>query len=208
MIEIKKVTDPAYRPYGTVVEGYDLKELIAEMEKTPCPEDGTVYVGSVEALEKTPAAKEFGRRFFGRMPIQLGYCNGHNSKLNALEYHRNSEVNVAVTDLILLVGKKQDIEADCTYDTSRVEAFLVPAGTAVQMYETTLHYAPCGVGGRGFRDVIILPKGTNDELADKDPDAAGENRLLTNVNKWLIAHPEAKIEGAFNGLKGENISVD
>ncbi len=208
MIEIKKVTDPAYRPYGTVVEGYDLTELLARMQETPCPEDGTVYVGSEKKLEDTPAGREFAARFFGGMPIQLGYCNGHNEKLNALEYHRNSEVNVAVTDLILLVGKKQDIAADFTYDTAKVEAFLVPAGTVVQMYETTLHYAPCGVNGKGFRDVIILPRGTNDELAEKNPAAAGEDRLQTHVNKWLIAHPEAQIAGAFAGLKGENITVD
>ena len=79
------------------------------------------------------------------MPIQIGCCNGHNKKLNAVEYHRDSEVDIAVDDLILILGKQQDIEEDHTYDTSRMEAFLVPAGTAVEVYATTLHYAPCHV---------------------------------------------------------------
>ena len=48
--------------------------------------------------------------------------------------------------------------------------FFVPAGTAFEMYETTLHYAPCGVDGKGFKDVIILPKGTNADIT-KNPDA-------------------------------------
>ena len=205
MITIKPVTDPSFRRFGKVVEGYDLAQLTAAMENTPVPED-VVYVGSVPELEATDAAAAFGYRFFGEMPIQLGYCNGHNSKLNALEYHRNSEVNVACTDLILLVGALQDVADDFTYDTSLVEAFLVKAGTVVQMYETTLHYAPCGVNGAGFRDVIILPKGTN-EACEPDPDAVGEDRLRTHVNKWLIGHPDAAIEGAFNGLIGENIEV-
>ena len=79
------------------------------------------------------------------MPIQVGYCNGSNYLLNAVEYHRDSEVNVALTDLILILGKEQDIEADGTYQTEKMEAFLVPAGTVVEVYATTLHYAPCNV---------------------------------------------------------------
>lgn len=205
MIKIQKVTDPAFARYGKVVNGYDLAGLLEAMKDTPVPKD-VVYVGSVKALEETEAAKEFAARFFGGMPIQLGYCNGHNTKLNALEYHRNSEVNVAVTDLIVIVGALQDVRADFTYDTSLAEAFLVPAGTVFQMYETTLHYAPCGVDGRGFQDVIILPRGTNEECTP-DLDAVGEDRLRTHVNKWLIAHPDAGIAGAFNGLIGENIDI-
>ena len=36
----------------------------------------------------------------------------------------------------------------------------------------------------------------------------GEDGLMTARNKWLIAHEDAKIEGAFNGLKGENVGID
>ena len=140
--------------------------------------------------------------------MQLGYCNGHNHKLNALEYHRSSELNVAVTDLILLVGAQQDIEKDCAYDTSRAEAFFVPAGTVLEVYATTLHYAPCCAEGKGFRCVVVLPKGTNLELDKKAPDNP-EGRLLFAKNKWLIAHEESGLEadGAFIGLKGENLTV-
>ena len=113
---------------------------------------------------------------------------------------------MAVNDLILLLGQQQDIEADHTYDTSRIEAFLVPAGTAIEVYATTLHYAPCNGEDGGFRCVVVLPKGTNTDL-DFEADSQGEDRLITAKNKWLIAHPEAKIEGAFAGLKGENITI-
>ena len=33
------------------------------------------------------------------------------------------------------------------------------------------------------------------------------NRLLAAMNKWLIPHKDAQIEGAFCGLKGENVEV-
>ena len=146
------------------------------------------------------------RKGFGGLPIQIGYCNGDNHRLNALEYHRSSEIDIAATDLILLLGRQQDIEEGDTYDTSKVEAFFVPAGTAVELYATTLHYAPCTAEKGGFRCAIVLPRGTNEDLpfeAAKE----GENRLLTAVNKWLIAHEDAGIEGAFCGLRGENLEV-
>ncbi len=142
------------------------------------------------------------------MPIQIGYCNGDNHKLNALEYHRDSEINVACTDLILLIGSEQDMDPETfAYDTSKIEAFLVPAGTMIEVYATTLHYAPCNAGGR-FRCVVVLPKGTNEPLA-VTPEKKGEDALLFAVNKWLVAHPESGLDkdGAFMGLTGENLTV-
>lgn len=204
-MDIQKVTDASFGKYGKVLNGYDLGRLLKEMEHTPLPKD-VIYVPSVEELEALPVAADFQRRAYGGLPIQIGYCNGDNHKLNALEYHRSSEINVAVTDLILLIGMQQDVEADYSYDTGRVEAFLVPAGTAIEVYATTLHYAPCTAVEGGFRCVVILPAGTNTELTFA-PGEDGEDRLITAKNKWLIAHEDAKIEGAFCGLKGENLTV-
>lgn len=205
-MKIQKVTDPAFRKYGQVLEGYDFTGLIKEMKHTPVPED-VIYVPSVEELEALDIMKDLQNKGYGGLPVQIGYCNGHNKKLNAVEYHRNSEINVAVTDLVLLIGHQQDIEPDHTYDTSKIEAFLVPAGTGIEVYATTLHYAPCHVNEGGFQCVVILPKGTNTDLTFQT-EKTGEDSLMTAKNKWLIAHEDAKIAGAFNGLKGENITID
>lgn len=202
---MQKVTDESFKKYGKVLSGFDFSELLKEMNATPVPED-VIYVPSEDRLEALDVAKELENRMYGGLPIQIGYCNGHNKTLNALEYHRCSEVDVAVEDIILLLGCQQDIEDDFTYDTSRVEAFYVPEGTAVELYATTLHYAPCGVDGNGFRCVIVLPKDTNTEITFSTS-GKGEDKLMTAKNKWLIAHEDAKIEGAFNGLKGENITL-
>lgn len=204
-MKIQKLTDASFGKYGKVVTEFSFEKILKEMEHTPLPKD-VVYVPSVEAMEILPEAVDVCRKGFGGLPIQIGYCNGDNHKLNALEYHRSSEIDIAATDLILLLGCQQDIEADDTYDTSKVEAFFVPAGTAVELYATTLHYAPCSAQEGGFRCVIVLPKGTNEDLPF-EPAKEGENRLLTAVNKWLIAHEEAGIEGAFCGLKGVNTEV-
>lgn len=205
-MKIQKVTDPAFRKYGQVLEGYDFTGLVKEMKHTPVPED-VIYVPSVEELEALDIMKDLQNKGYGGLPIQIGYCNGHNKKLNAVEYHRNSEINVAVTDLVLLIGHQQDIEPDHTYDTSKIEAFLVPAGTGIEVYATTLHYAPCHVNEGGFQCVVVLPKGTNTDLTFQT-EKTGEDSLMTAKNKWLIAHEDAKIAGAFNGLKGENITID
>lgn len=205
-IKIQNVTDEGFKKYGRVLTSdYDVAELIQKMGETPCPDD-VIYIPSDANLEKLAIYKDFTNSLYGGLPVQIGYCNGHNNLLNAVEYHRSSEVNVACTDVILLIGSEQDIEDDFTYDTSKIEAFLLPAGTVAEVYATTLHYAPCGIDGAGFRCVVVLPRDTNLDL-EVQPNSAKEDKLLVARNKWLIAHPDAKIAGAFNGLKGENIQV-
>ncbi len=204
-MKIKSAADPSFRRYGRILKGYPLTNLLKEMEHTPLPRD-VIYEPSVQELEGLEEAEAFCNRAFGGLPVQIGYCNGDNHALNALEYHRSSEINIAVTDMILLLGALQDVQEDYTYDTALAESFLIPAGTAVELYAATLHYAPCTAAEGGFRCVVILPSGTNTKLTFT-PGDEGEDRLITAKNKWLIAHPDAGIEGAFCGLKGENITV-
>ena len=202
-MEIKQVTDPAFGAYGKIITGYDCSELLAAMEQTPVPED-TIYVASDAGMEKLPVCRLIEKKLYGQLPIQVGYCNGHNKKMNAMEYHRTSEINVASTDLVLILGRQQDVEADDTYDTAKAEAFFVPAGTVIEVYATTLHYAPCHTQDGGFRCVVILPKGTNTDMEPVE-NVFSEDRLLFAKNKWLIGHEEGGLpENAFIGLKGEN----
>lgn len=208
---IKPVTGRAFKPFGRVIKGYYLRSLIEEMEKTECPSDKVVYEPSVRSLETLKINRQFSEEAYGGMPIQIGYCNGRNHLLNAVEYHRDSELNLACTDMILLVGKRQDIGRDYTYDTGKMQAFLVKKGTLVEIYSTTLHYAPISASeNESFRCVVVLPRGTNEPLpACRGKAHTKEDQLLTHVNKWLIAHPESGLDkdGAFVGLKGENIRL-
>lgn len=213
-MKILPITDPAFRKYGRLIDNVDLTELVEVLGKQPVPE-GVVYEPSVEALEATSAMEALTRVTFGEMPIQIGYCNGHNELLNAVEYHRNSELNIAATDAILILGMQQDIEEGFTYDTAKMEAFLLPAGKGVEIYATTLHYAPCGVNGAGFQVAIVLPKGTNypTEQSHGTQTASGgavcEDALLTARNKWLIGHAEGGLDaGSHIGLKGKNLNVN
>ena len=211
-MNILPITDAAFQKYGRVVTNVDFTGLVEAMKQTPLPEN-VVYEPSAKELEVLPVMEELTKKTYGEMPIQIGYCNGHNVLLNAVEYHRSSEINVAATDAILLLGCQQDIEADFTYDTSKMEAFLLPAGTGVEIYATTLHYAPCSVDGKGFQVAIVLPRGTNYPLEKKHDSVtggktSGEDALITATNKWLIGHPEGGLEeGCLLGLKGANLNV-
>lgn len=207
-MEIKSVFDREFAPYGRVHKGYGLSCLLKAMEAIPLPGEGTAYRPGIPALE---AACDYGplqNSAYGGMPIQLGMCWGRNTRLNCLEYHRDSEFNVGTEDFILLLARQEEIE-DGVLDTARVKAFRVPAGVLVEVYATTLHYAPCHTDpAKGFRVAVALPRGTNTEMPEQDT-ARGDSPLLWARNKWLLAHPDSPeaAQGAYVGLKGENIDI-
>lgn len=208
-MKIYSVNDPEFKNYGQVLDGYDTAELLTAMEAIPLPEEGTAYRPGIESLESCAVYDDFRDRAYGGMPIELGMCWGHNTKLNCLEYHRDSEVNIGSTDFILLLAKREEIE-DGVLDTEKVKAFRVPKGIPVEVYATTLHYAPCHTCPVcGFRVAVVLPKGTNTEKPAYEP-ANEEDRWMTARNKWLLAHPESKEakKGAHVGLRGVNIDIE
>lgn len=209
-LHIYSVTDPEFKAYGRVVDGYDYTELLDTLEKiSPCPEDAVIYVPGDEKLEELAVKDELQNNCYGGMPIQIGYCNGTNTKLNCLEFHRDSEINIpAGNDAILLLAKMEDIE-EGKLDTAKVKAFKCPAGTVIEVYATTLHYAPCSAKkGEGFRVIIVLPKGTNTELPEFTV-MNTQDGWMTARNKWLLAHAESDeaASGAYVGLVGENVDI-
>ena len=207
-MKIIPVTDPAFRAYGRIVDGYPTEGILQALATTPLPE-GTAYEPRVESLHAAKDAEAVGTALFGGMPFQLGYCNGHNTKLNCLEYHRDSEFNLGTEDFILLLAKMEEIGEDGVLDTAKVRAFRVPAGVMVEVYATTLHYAPCHTDpAKGFRVLVALPANTNTDYRPAPGPNAADNTLWAR-NKWLLAHPESSeaAAGAFVGLRGENIDI-
>ncbi|MBQ6382088.1 MAG: DUF4867 family protein [Clostridia bacterium] len=207
-MKILPVTDPSFQNYGQILTGYDVKELLETLDKvTPLPE-GVAYVAEQPELMALPIEKELRNNAYGGMPIQIGWCNGHNTKLNCLEYHRDSELNVGVKDFILLLAKREELE-NGVLDTAKVAAFCVPAGVLVEVYATTLHYAPCNAAkDAGFKTIVVLPKGTNldkPEITVKNE----EDEILWASNKWLLAHADSSeaAQGAKVLLKGENTDI-
>ena len=207
-MKIYSVHDKEFTPYGHVVTGLDTSELLDALARTPLPETGTGYCPEEEELQELPVTVQVSEHLYGGMPVQMGWCNGRNTKLNCLEYHRDSEFNLGTEDFILLLARQEEIE-NGMLDTGKVKAFRVPAGVLVEVYATTLHYAPCHTDpAKGFRVLVALPAGTNTEKPDIRP-LTEEDKLLRACNKWLLAHPDSAeaADGAYVGLTGENIDI-
>ena len=208
-MKICSIYDEEFKPYGKVLTGYDSKELIAAMNRIALPETGTSYRPWIESLEACAIFHELRERAWGGMPIQLGMCWGRNTKLNCLEYHRDSEINLGSSEFVLLLAKEYEIESGML-DTAKVRAFLVPGAVPVEIYATTLHFAPCHTDERtGFRVAVVLPRGTNTEKPVIEPQN-DEDKMLWARNKWLLAHPESRQAklGAWIGLSGENLNLE
>lgn len=208
-MKLQSVLDDSFARYGRVLEGYDFTELLQKLEEiSDKPLDRVIYVPSDSSLEALSVAKLLENNAFGGMPIQIGYCNGSNTLLNCFEYHRDSEINVAADDMILLLASREDIK-DGYIDSSKTEAFLCPKGTGIELYATALHYAPCSANTEtGFRVVVVLPRNTNTEKPDITP-KNDEDALLAARNKWLLAHADSSEAkgGAPARITGTNIDV-
>ena len=210
---IQPVSDSTFGPYGHILGDYDAGEMIARAEAIVPTSPDVVYEPSVGALEAPTALNwAIARQVYGGMPLQVGWCYGQNLQMDALEYHKGTEVLVCVTYAVLLVGHLGDVVYgdEITYDARKVAAFYAPAGSVVEFPSWTLHFAPIHVARGGqFLTLVYLPKGTNEPLTYSVP-RVGESRLLMAVNKWLIAHPEAEGlvgDGAYVGISGDNIRV-
>ncbi|MBQ6380795.1 MAG: DUF4867 family protein [Clostridia bacterium] len=209
-IKIYSIFDKEFESFGRVVEDYDFSALAAYLNaKTPMPESGSIYLPSEAGMESMPEFETLQNEVYGGMPIQIGYCNGKNTLYGGLEYHKGSEINVPGTDLCVVLGHVWQIK-DNKFYVGDETVFYVPAGTVFEMYQTTLHLTPCMVSDAGFRNIVVLPKGTNTPLEAKPAPAVGEAALLLEKNKWVLSHPENASfmkKGAFPGLIGENKEI-
>lgn len=207
-MKIYSVYDAEFSNYGQILTGYDTEELLKLFDEITAAGEGVDYVPSQAELETLPVAQEIMNRAYGGMPIEIGWCNGHNTKMNCLEYHRDSELNLGARDFILLLAKREDIK-DGQLDSAKVKAFWCPAGTFIEVYATTLHYAPCSASrGAEFKTIVVLPALTNLEMPEIEVKNS-EDELLYARNKWLLCHPdsdEAKGTGAVR-IFGDNIDI-
>lgn len=202
------VHDPAFAPYGRVLDVNGLPALKETLSRCAIPEAGNRYAASVPELEALPAIEEIRRQAFGDMPVQAGYCNGRGYTLNALEYHRCSEVNFSTTGLVLLLALPGQVR-DRRIDASEVVGVYLPPETPVELWPRVLHFAPCRVREAGFDCLVVLERGTNTPLERVDPAADGEDGLLWMRNKWLLCHSDSPqaANGAFVGITGENLTL-
>ena len=198
-LKIFSVHDEEFKKYGRVYD-VDTSEIVEVCENISLPETGSSYQLSVDELENLESSAMLREVAFGGCEAQIGLCMGYNTQMNAMEFHKSSEINIAVTPLVVLLGLSYEMEGN-KYDSSKVKAFYLERGTMIEIFGTTMHFCPCQVSDSGFSNVVVLPKDTN-ALLDKP----SKDELLFKKNKWLICHEKndnlIKI-GGYPGIYGE-----
>lgn len=203
MLNLYDVKSKEFQEYGRILP-YDTSDWIGYTERnTAVPKEGNTYVASIEALEAFSITTEIQREVYGMLDIQVGICNGNTHQLNAMEYHICEEVNVAVTDMVLLLASQED-RVNGLLSSSKVKAFYVPKGICISLKPLILHFAPCSVQKEGFKSIVVLLKDTNSDLNTLD------ESYLFKKNKWMLAHQENQVlldRGAKVGVMDENIKL-
>ncbi|MBN2655787.1 MAG: DUF4867 family protein [Spirochaetales bacterium] len=211
LIEVNKplaifpVDSPAMDRYGRIITGIDCSDMINPSTEAAVPENPT-YLRDLEELRRQESFDQISREVYGgKIALQAGICFGYNDRMNGMEYHEGSEVIVAITDCVLILGRCEDIHDDI-WDSSLAECFYLPEGTVLELYSNTLHLAPCRTTDAPFCTVIILPEGTNRPLEGK---SISDHPTYFMENKWLICHSESPAvqRGAYVGIRGDNIRI-
>lgn len=202
-LKIYSIKDEEFKKYGRVIN-IDTDELVEACERLTPPSSGCEYIASADSLEKLKSSEKLRLLAFGGCPAQIGITHGKNTLLNGLEYHKSSEINVAATPLVLILGLQYEMEG-FEYDSSRAVAFYLEKGDAVEVFATSLHFCPCQVDDGGFSCVVVLPMGTNTLL-----DVSVDDRLLFKKNKWIICHDRNQSlidRGVYPGIHGVNYEI-
>lgn len=203
-IKFCDVFSEEFKTFGRVITTLDTADILRAAHRIDPPCEGSSYQPSVDTFETLNIAQTIQNECFGSLPTQIGYCWGHNNFLGACEWHKGSELNIAVTPLVLILGHLWDVK-DGKIDSSDFTAVYLPAGTVIEVYETTLHFCPCEVDKNGFGCVVGLPKGTNTNL-----EILPVNKQLFRKNKWLLCHVENKAlleKGVVAGITGTNYQI-
>lgn len=199
---IHSIHEALFHMYGKVLSMDThaiCKDILTDIKM---PEKGSVYEVDIEMLHRSKLFPYIQSEIFGELPIQAGMVYGSNQCLTGIEYHQGSEVNVAIQDCLLLLGKREDMVGD-SYDASKCIAFYLEQGDSIELFSSILHYTPIQVQENGFCVLVYLLLGTNTPL--QHPQG-----MLIKKNKWYITHfsqKEKLANGCIPGLLGDLIQV-
>lgn len=205
-ISLYHVAEVAFSKYGRIITNVDCTELLAKLKERETPEEGNVYIASDPELEALPIAEYFQTEIYGGFPIQIGYCNGNSYQLNAMEYHKCPELNIATENIILFLARTSDIHND-RFSTENVEAFFIPKNTLIELDGSTMHFAPCKTSEKGFKTIVVLARHTNEDFPEE---TIVKGKSLFQKNKWLLTHPDNErmmSRGAYPGIVGTNFEI-
>jgi hypothetical protein len=197
------VEDLDFLKYGRVldfkVQGY----LIYAKSHIKVPKNGVDYSEKDDCLMRLSKEKEWMEDYvYGQMPVEVGYCCGHNKVMNGMEWHCGCEVNIAITDFVLFLASFSSLELNSgqvKLNTADVQAVYVPKGYTIALNPLVLHFTPIEVEQTGFSTIVILPNNTNETLLQ-----VSKVPYLKAKNSWIIYHKDT---GKGNDFEGKNLKL-
>jgi hypothetical protein len=207
--DIKHITDDSFHTLGQILKAESFEKIFKFLSTTPMPLEGNSYVAHDETFFHQYEHLNAVDDIFGNMPVQYGYVNGFNQKLNSMEFHKSSEINVFLTEAVIMLAPFEALKHG-KLNISDIRIYYVEPYTVLEFYPQTLHFSPCRVTDQGFKVGVILPYGTNMKFIQAHDQEDPLSSLLLKTNKWLIAHPEHQAmisNGAKVGIIGENIHI-
>lgn len=173
----------------------------------------------------------FEKYYYGKLKIQTGLCYGYNKYLNSLEFHKTNEILITLSPQILILADIRDIKFlnnnhknkknnnnkynslennfrniyknYFNFDIKNLVSFYIPENSIIEIFSTTLHFAPISLNNNPFFSIIILPDETNTSLNEdlikirEELNFTYKNSpndlkyLLFSKNKWLFTHKDS-----------------
>lgn len=201
---IQTIGDESFKKFGDIKARYDISELTEYFDKNiSINETGNTYVTSNPVVEKFSVVRKLSNDIYPAMLTQAGECVGHGTDFSAVEYHQGSETNVFFTDTIMVLAKRSQLTFNSINIQKQGEIYFIPRGSVIEFYSDTLHYAPIQVTKDGFKILVLVLKGTNEELPTN---FHSDNKTIVKVNKFQIVHESRKdkiAQGAVVGVTGD-----
>lgn len=190
-LEIHSIDEPIFSKYAAVIKDYDNSTVSDVMDEIQLP---TNFYYKIEnpKLEANAEIQKVGANVYAGMPYIAGECVGNSSDLPNSEYHNGSEVNIYQNDVVMALGRRNDVH-DFKYDPSKdATLFFIPAGTAIELYGGTIHFAPFKVNPEGFKFVVMLLSGTNENLPNG---AKFANPRIAKTNNFFFGYEDGSMVG-------------
>lgn len=206
---IKTISNKDFKKFGDIKTKYDTYEITKYFDNNvPVSNNGNNYVTSNSEIERLNIIKELSNDIYPAMPTQAGECVGHGTDFSAVEYHQGSETNIFFTDTIMVLAKRSQMTLNSINIQEKGEIYFIPRGTIIEFYSDTLHYTPIQVTKNGFKILVLVIKGTNEELPKE---FKSDNKMIVKVNKFQVVHKSRtdKIaQGAIVGVTGDLLTFN
>ena len=153
------VFDPAFSAFGRLLPGCDTAGLEQVLFARRQPEEGMTLVSRFADPRLRLTANALKKQLVGDAPASAVLYSGRNTRPRRLLRSSYGAYLIGAYDFVLLVASKDEVSRR-RLGPEQLTAFFVPGCVLIELYDTTLHCAPCHTHDRdGMNVLVIRPAG-------------------------------------------------